>query len=124
MVAVNCGAIPGTLLERVNYLGTLKAHLTGATQNRQGRFQAAGNGTPFLDEISDLSMDLQAKILRAIQNKVFEPVGSPSSLTLDARIIAATNQDLGKGGHREKIPGRSVLSFERYSGLHAAVEEP
>jgi DNA-binding NtrC family response regulator len=93
LVAVNCGAIPANLLES-ELFGHMKGAFTGATQNRMGRFQLAGAGTLFLDEISDLSFDLQAKILRAIQNKVFEPVGSPQSQRLEARIIAATNQDL------------------------------
>jgi len=92
-VAINCSAIPANLLES-ELFGHVKGAFTGATQNRAGRFQLAGSGTLFLDEISDLSFDLQAKILRAIQNRVYEPVGSPYSLTLDARIIAATNQDL------------------------------
>lgn len=94
-IAVNCGAIPGSLLES-ELFGHVKGAFTGATQNRMGRFQLAGNGTLFLDEISDLPFDLQAKILRAIQHKVFEPVGSPHSMNLEARIIAATNQDLDK----------------------------
>jgi DNA-binding NtrC family response regulator len=92
-VAVNCGAIPANLLES-ELFGHMKGAFTGATQNRNGRFQIAGSGTLFLDEISDLSFDLQAKILRAIQNKVYEPVGSAHSVRLEARIIAATNQDL------------------------------
>jgi len=92
-VAVNCGAIPATLLES-ELFGHVKGAFTGATQNRVGRFQLAGAGTLFLDEISDLPFDLQAKLLRAIQHKIYEPIGSPHSLTLDARIIAATNQDL------------------------------
>jgi len=92
-VAVNCGAIPGSLLES-ELFGHVKGAFTGATQNRVGRFQKAASGTLFLDEISDLPFDLQAKILRVIQQKVFEPVGSAHSQNLDARIIAATNQDL------------------------------
>ena len=92
-MAVNCGAIPGSLLES-ELFGHVKGAFTGATQNRIGRFQKAGSGTLFLDEISDLPFDLQAKILRAIQHKVYEPVGSANSITLEARIIAATNQDL------------------------------
>ncbi len=92
-VAVNCGAIPTNLLES-ELFGHMKGAFTGATQNRIGRFQLAREGTLFLDEISDLPLDLQAKILRAIQNKVFEPVGSASSIKLEARIIAASNQDL------------------------------
>jgi DNA-binding NtrC family response regulator len=92
-VAVNCGAIPASLLES-ELFGHMKGSFTGAVQNRMGRFQLAGNGTLFLDEISDLPFDLQAKLLRAIQMREFDPVGSHQSVRLDARIIAATNQDL------------------------------
>lgn len=94
-VAVNCGAIPPNLLES-ELFGHVKGSFTGATCNRTGRFQAVGAGTLFLDEITDLPLDLQGKLLRAIQNKTFEPVGSATSIRLDARIIAATNQDLEK----------------------------
>ncbi len=92
-VAVNCGAIPPSLLES-ELFGHVKGAFTGAVQNRLGRFQLAGNGTLFLDEISDLPFDLQAKLLRAIQMREFDPVGSAQSVSLEARIIAATNQDL------------------------------
>lgn len=92
-VAVNCSAIPANLLES-ELFGHVKGAFTGATQNRPGRFQLAGAGTLFLDEIGDLSFDLQAKLLRAIQHRTYEPVGSAHSLHLEARIIAATNQDL------------------------------
>jgi DNA-binding NtrC family response regulator len=92
-IAINCGAIPANLLES-ELFGHVKGAFTGATQNRMGRFQMAGAGTLFLDEISDLSLDLQAKILRAIQHRVFDPIGGTQSVSLDARIIAATNQDL------------------------------
>lgn len=101
-VAVNCGAIPATLLES-ELFGHMRGAFTGATQNRIGRFQLAGSGTLFLDEIGDLSLDLQAKILRAIQQKVFEPVGSAHSLYLNARIIAATNQNLEKAVEDKKF---------------------
>lgn len=93
MVAINCGAIPASLIES-ELFGHMKGAFTGASHNRMGRFQMAGSGTLFLDEITDLPIDLQAKLLRAIQNKTFEPVGSPISQTLEARIIAATNQNL------------------------------
>ncbi len=92
-VAVNCSAIPANLLES-ELFGHVKGAFTGATQNRIGRFQMAGNGTLFLDEIGELSLDLQAKLLRAIQTKEFEPVGSTQSVSLRARVIAATNQNL------------------------------
>jgi len=102
LVAVNCGAIPPTLLES-ELFGHVKGAFTGATANRTGRFQLAGQGTLFLDEISDLPFDLQAKILRAIQNRTFEPVGSPHSIELQARLIAATNQDLTKAVAEKKF---------------------
>lgn len=102
LVAVNCGAIPPTLLES-ELFGHVKGAFTGATQNRSGRFQLAGTGTLFLDEIGDLPFDLQAKILRAIQNRTFEPVGSPHSVELQARLIAATNQDLTKAVAEKKF---------------------
>ncbi len=92
-IAVNCGAIPASLLES-ELFGHVKGAFTGATQNRTGRFQLAGNGSLFLDEISELPFDLQVKLLRAIQSREFEPVGGQHSVSLDARIIAATNQDL------------------------------
>lgn len=101
-VAVNCGAIPATLLES-ELFGHVKGAFTGATQNRMGRFQLAANGTLFLDEISDLSPDLQAKILRAIQQRVYEPVGSAHSLFLNARVIAATNQNLEQAVKERKF---------------------
>jgi DNA-binding NtrC family response regulator len=92
-IAINCGAIPASLLES-ELFGHVKGAFTGAVQNRIGRFQLAGQGTLFLDEIGDLPFDLQAKLLRAIQTRQFEPVGSPHTINLEARIIAATNQDL------------------------------
>jgi len=92
-VAINCSAIPGPLLES-ELFGHMKGSFTGAVNNRMGRFQLAGQGTLFLDEIGDLPLELQAKLLRAIQTRSFEPVGSAQSLQLDARLIAATNQDL------------------------------
>ncbi len=92
-VAVNCAAIPANLLES-ELFGHVKGAFTGAISNRMGRFQLAGSGTLFLDEISDLSLELQSKLLRAIQMRQYEPVGSPHSLTLESRIIAATNQCL------------------------------
>lgn len=102
MVAINCGAIPGSLIES-ELFGHMKGAFTGATHNRMGRFQMAGNGTLFLDEITDLPLDLQAKLLRAIQNKTFEPVGSATSINLEARIIAATNKNLEDAVEEKKF---------------------
>jgi DNA-binding NtrC family response regulator len=92
-IPVNCGAIPAGLLES-ELFGHLKGSFTGATHNRMGRFQAADGGTMFLDEIGEMSPDLQVKLLRALQYQQIEPVGSVKPLEIDARIIAATNVDL------------------------------
>lgn len=93
MVAVNCAAIPDTLIES-ELFGHVKGAFTGAVANRKGRFQMAGQGTLFLDEIGDLKMDMQAKLLRAIQEREVEPIGSDRTEKIDVRLIAATNKDL------------------------------
>lgn len=93
LVVVNCGAIPGELLE-AELFGHTKGAFTGATQNRQGRFQMAQGGTLFLDEVGDLPLHLQVKLLRVLQTRQFEPVGSSETIQVDVRIIAATNMDL------------------------------
>ncbi|GGH19021.1 acetoacetate metabolism regulatory protein AtoC [Alsobacter metallidurans] len=94
-VAVNCAAVPEALLES-EFFGHVKGSFTGAVANRVGRFGQADNGTLFLDEIGDMPLALQAKILRVLQDHVYEPVGSTLSKTTDVRIIAATNRDLEK----------------------------
>lgn len=94
-VAVNCSAIPATLIES-ELFGYARGAFTGAHQNKMGRFQMAGQGTLFLDEIAELPFELQSKLLRAIQSREFEAIGSRQSIQLNARIIAATNQDLEK----------------------------
>ncbi len=93
MVAVNCAAIPDTLIES-ELFGHVKGAFTGAVANRKGRFQTARGGTLFLDEIGELKLDMQAKLLRAIQEKEVEPVGSDKIEKVDVRIVAATNRDL------------------------------
>lgn len=92
-VPVNCGAIPAGLLES-ELFGHVKGAFTGASANRDGRFQTAHNGTLFLDEVGEMPPDLQVKLLRVLQTQSFEPVGSVKSVEVDARIIAATNVDL------------------------------
>jgi formate hydrogenlyase transcriptional activator len=94
-VALNCAAIPGTLLES-ELFGYEKGAFTGAVAQSIGRFQAADRGTLFLDEIGDLPLELQPKLLRALQEKQFERLGGGQTLSVDVRIIAATNQDLGR----------------------------
>lgn len=94
-VAVNCGAIPDTLLES-ELFGYKKGAFTDAKQDRPGRFAAAEKGTIFLDEIGDISMALQVKLLRVLQDKTFEPLGSNRSIKADVRVLAATNKDLAE----------------------------
>jgi two-component system NtrC family response regulator len=106
MVAVNCTAIPDNLIES-ELFGHVKGAFTGAISNRKGRFQTAAKGTLFLDEIGELKMDMQAKLLRAIQEREVEPVGSDRTEKIDVRIIAATNKDLSEevasGNFREDL---------------------
>ncbi|MGB4599015.1 MAG: sigma-54 dependent transcriptional regulator [Trichlorobacter sp.] len=92
-VPVNCSAIPDELLES-ELFGHVKGAFTGAYANRLGRFEMADKGTLFLDEIGDMKANLQVKLLRVLQSKEFEPVGSPRSQKADVRIIAATNKNL------------------------------
>ena len=92
-VAINCAAIPETLLE-TELFGHEKGAFTGASARKPGRFEMAHRGTLFLDEIGELSLGLQAKILRALEEKRFERVGGTSSLHVDTRVVAATNRNL------------------------------
>ena len=93
LVAVNCGAIPENLLE-AEFFGARKGSYTGATQDRDGYFQAARGGTLFLDEIGDLPLPMQSKLLRAIQERSVRPLGSTQEETVDVRIVSATHRDL------------------------------
>jgi len=92
-VVVNCAAIPENLLE-LEFFGYRKGSFTGATQDRKGKLELADKGTIFLDEIGDMPLNLQGKLLRALQEKEFSPVGSSEVRHTDVRVIAATNQDL------------------------------
>ncbi|TIH17385.1 sigma-54-dependent Fis family transcriptional regulator [Marinifilum sp. JC120] len=115
LIKVNCAALPADLLES-ELFGYMKGAFTGANANKPGRFQLASGGTLFLDEIGEMDPVLQAKILRALQEKVVEPLGSVSPVETDVRIIAATNRDLKleveKGNFREDLYYRlSVLEI-------------
>ena len=90
-VALNCAAIPATLLES-ELFGAEKGAFTGAVNQTIGRFQAADQGTLFLDEIGDLPLELQPKILRALQEKQFERLGGVNTFQVDVRVIAATTR--------------------------------
>ena len=94
-VVVNCAAIPENLLE-AEFFGSKKGSYTGSTQDVKGKFEIADKGTLFLDEIGDMPLNLQGKLLRAIQDKEFTPIGATEALTFDARVIAATNRNLTK----------------------------
>ena len=92
-VVVNCGGIPETLMES-ELFGHKKGSFTGATHDKKGLFEAADKGTIFLDEIGELTLPIQVKLLRAVQERVFKPVGSNEDVTVDIRIISATNKKL------------------------------
>jgi DNA-binding NtrC family response regulator len=92
-IPVHCGAIPESLLESEMF-GHVKGAFTGATQAREGRFQLADGGTLFLDEIGEMPIVLQVKLLRALQERCFEPVGGSRTVKVDVRVLAATNRDL------------------------------
>lgn len=94
-IKVNCAALPDTLLESEMF-GYVKGAFTGAFQNKPGRFQQADGGTIFLDEIGDLPLTLQAKLLRVLEDKDFYPLGSQHPVTVDVRVISATNRGLDK----------------------------
>jgi two-component system response regulator PilR (NtrC family) len=105
-VAINCGAIVGTLMES-EFFGHRKGSFTGAVNDKDGFFKLANQGTLFLDEVGDIPLQLQVKLLRAIEEGEIYPVGATNPIKVDVRIIAATNRDLAKevdrGGFREDL---------------------
>ena len=106
LITVNCAAITPTLIES-EFFGHEKGAFTGATQKREGRFALADGGTIFLDEIGELSLELQVKLLRVLQEGEFEPVGSSRTRKVDVRVLTATNRDLEaavkEGNFREDL---------------------
>lgn len=110
-VAVNCGALPEQLMES-ELFGHLKGSFTGATANQEGLFRAAGRGTIFLDEIGELPPPLQVKMLRVLQERTVRPLGETAEIPVEARVIAATNQDL------EKMVKESLFRKDLYYRLN------
>jgi two-component system nitrogen regulation response regulator NtrX len=114
-VEVNCAAIPEELIES-ELFGHLKGSFTGAVDDKTGKFEQADGGTLFLDEIGDMSLRTQAKVLRVIEEQRFAPVGAAGNLTVDVRVVAATNKNLSdeiqKGNFREDLFYRlNVIPF-------------
>lgn len=115
MVEVNCAAIPSELIES-ELFGHVKGSFTGAIKDKQGKFELANNGTIFLDEIGDMSLIAQAKVLRALQESKVSPVGSDKEIKVDVRVLAATNKNMQKeideGKFREDLYHRlSVIEI-------------
>lgn len=115
-VALNCAAIPEELIES-ELFGHTKGAFTGATGQRRGKFEQSDNGTLFLDEIGDMSLKTQAKVLRVLEEQSFEPVGGNSTISVDVRMIAATNkrldEEIEKGNFRADLFYRlNVIPFQ------------
>jgi two-component system, NtrC family, response regulator AtoC len=102
LIPINCGAIPENLLES-ELFGHEKGAFTGAVQTRIGRFESAHGGTIFLDEIGELSLGLQVKLLRVLQERSFERVGGTKTINVDVRVVAATNQDLDEAVRQKRF---------------------
>ncbi len=119
-LAINCSSIVGTLLES-ELFGHEKGSFTGAIATKKGKFELAGDGTIFLDEVSEIPFELQAKLLRFLQEKEFEHVGGERSLKSNARVLAATNRDLwhmvGEGTFREDLFYRLSVAMIRVPPL-------
>ena len=116
---VNCAALPPTLIES-ELFGHEKGAFTGAVSMRQGRFELADGGTLFLDEIGDLPLEMQAKLLRVLQEGEFERVGRRGRRRVDVRVIAATHRDLEADVAERTVPRRPVLPPQRVPDPPAA----
>ena len=121
LIEVNCAAIPSELIES-ELFGHVKGSFTGANKDRAGKFEAANHGTIFLDEIGDMSLSAQAKVLRALQENKIQRVGSDKDIKVNVRIIAATNKDLKKeiaeGRFREDLYHRLAVILIKVPALN------
>jgi len=126
LIEVNCAAIPSELIES-ELFGHLKGAFTSAIKDRKGKFEAASQGTLFLDEIGDLSLSAQAKVLRALQENKVQRVGSDKDITVDVRILAATNKDLKEeikaGRFREDLYHRFAVILIEVPSLSERTED-
>ncbi|OIQ39940.1 MAG: response regulator [Bacteroidetes bacterium MedPE-SWsnd-G1] len=126
MIEVNCAAIPSELIES-ELFGHVKGSFTGANKDRAGKFEAANGGTIFLDEIGDMSLSAQAKVLRALQENKISRVGSDKDIKVDVRVIAATNKDLKKeiseGRFREDLYHRLAVILIKVPALNERRED-
>ena len=121
MIEVNCAAIPSELIES-ELFGHIKGSFTGANKDRAGKFEAANGGTIFLDEIGDMSLSAQAKVLRALQENKIQRVGNDKDIKVDVRVIAATNKNLKKeieeGKFREDLYHRLAVILIKVPALN------
>ncbi len=126
MIEVNCAAIPSELIES-ELFGHVKGAFTSANKDRAGKFEAANGGTIFLDEIGDMSLPAQAKVLRALQESKVQRVGSDKDIKVDVRVIAATNKDLKKeiadGNFREDLYHRLAVILIKVPALNDRRED-
>lgn len=113
LVRVNCASIPKDLFES-EFFGHTRGAFTGAVKDRAGRFEAAEGGTIFLDEIGEVPLDLQGKLLRVLQEKSYERVGEDRTRGADVRVIAATNRNLQRQVEAGQRPGRGVTPAQGY----------
>ena len=126
MIEVNCAAIPSELIES-ELFGHVKGSFTGANKDRAGKFEAANGGTIFLDEVGDMSLSAQAKVLRALQENKISRVGSDKDIKVDVRVIAATNKNLkeeiSKGKFREDLYHRLAVIIIHVPALNERKED-
>ena len=126
MIEVNCAAIPAELIES-ELFGHVKGSFTGANKDRAGKFEAANAGTIFLDEIGDMSLSAQAKVLRALQENKIQRVGSDKDIKVNVRVVAATNKDLSKeieeGRFREDLYHRLAVILIKVPALNDRRED-
>ncbi|WP_271405866.1 sigma-54-dependent transcriptional regulator [Tenacibaculum soleae] len=126
MIEVNCAAIPSELIES-ELFGHVKGSFTGANKDRAGKFEAANGGTIFLDEIGDMSLSAQAKVLRALQENKIQRVGSDKDIKVNVRIVAATNKDLkqeiAEGRFREDLYHRLAVILIKVPALNNRRED-